>query len=110
MSPSAYVNQLNAAVAADAALAAKKESQSIKDARDRLTPLEERLGRLLATMPRDIQRQGLSLAVLQTSLRGRWRGSCHPGELGSALRKLGFQRRRQWRGESGFQALWFPRE
>jgi hypothetical protein len=26
--------------------------------------------------------------VLQASLRGRWRGLCHPGELGLALRKL----------------------
>ena len=109
MPPSAYINQLNAAVAEDAALAAKRNSQSIRDVRDRLTPLEDRLVRLLDTIPLELQRQGLSLTSIQTGLRGRWRGSCHPGELGSALRKLGFQRRRQWRSEAGFQALWFPR-
>jgi hypothetical protein len=28
------------------------------------------------------------------------------GELGTALRKLGFKRERRWHGGSGFQALW----
>jgi hypothetical protein len=42
-------------------------------------------------IPIEIQREGLSLASLQASLRGRSRGLCHPGELGTALRKLGFR-------------------
>ena len=36
----------------------------------------------------------------------RWADKYHPGELGFALRKLGFQRRRNWYGGGGFQALW----
>jgi hypothetical protein len=40
------------------------------------------------------------------SLRGRWRGNAHPGEVGAAVRKLGFERRRNWRGADGFRALW----
>ena len=72
----------------------------------RLTPLEDRLTRLLATIPIEMQREGLSLAALQTSLRGRRRGNCHPGELGAALRRLGFERRRDWSGVDGFRALW----
>ena len=106
---SAYVNQLNAAVAKDDALRAEQKRQITNAARDRLTPLEHRLARLLETIPVELQHQGLSLVSLQTSLRGRWRGSCHPGELGTALRKLSFQRKRQWRGAAGFQALWFLR-
>jgi hypothetical protein len=54
------------------------------------------VARSLKTVPAEIQREGLSLASLQASLRGRWRGNCHPGELGSALRKLGFTRQRRW--------------
>jgi hypothetical protein len=77
-------------------------------ARERLTPLEERLSRLLATIPSEIQREGLSLASLQASLWGRWRGNCHPGELGTALRKLGFTRQRRWHDEGCFRALWYP--
>ena len=76
-------------------------------ARDRLVPLEDRLRRLLQTIPIEFQREGLSLTALQSSLRGRWRGSCHPGELGAALRKLGFTRRRGWHDAEGFQARWF---
>ena len=77
-------------------------------ARDRLVPLDDRLRRLLQTIPVEIQQEGLSLTALQSSLRGRWRGSCHPGELGAALRKLGFTRKRCWHDAEGFQARWFP--
>ena len=65
MPPFAYVNQLNAAVAADPVLAAKRNSQSVRDVRDRLTLREDRLARLLETSPMELQRQSLSLASLQ---------------------------------------------
>jgi hypothetical protein len=104
---SAYIAALNAAAERDRAQRQEKERVAIQAVRDRLTPLEERLSRLLATIPIEIQREGLSLASLQASLRGRWRGNCHPGELGTALRKLGFTRRRQWSDGTGFRALWY---
>jgi hypothetical protein len=84
----------------------EKERAAAQTARERLTPLEDRLARLLATIPVEVQREGLSLASLQASLRGRWRGNVHPGELGSALRKLGFTRQRQWADDAGFRAVW----
>ena len=105
---SAYINQLNAAVERDRAQRAELERANLKAVRERLTPLEDRLSRLLATIPFEIQREGLSLSSLQASLRGRWRGNCHPGELGTALRKLGFTRQRRWDDVSGFRALWYP--
>jgi hypothetical protein len=105
---SAYIAALNAAVERDQAEREEKERVATQAVRERLTPLEERLSRLLATIPSEIQREGLSLASLQASLRGRWRGLCHPGELGSALRKLGFTRQRRWHDEGGFRALWYP--
>ncbi len=104
---SAYINALNAAVAIDQAQRAEKERAATQAVRERLTPLEERLSRLLATIPSGIQREGLSLSCLQASLRGRWRGNCHPGELGLALRKLGFTRQRRWHDGSGFCARWY---
>ena len=30
------------------------------------------------------------------------------GELGTALRKLGYKRERRWHGGAGFRALWYP--
>jgi hypothetical protein len=105
---SAYIQQLNAAVERDRAQHAEKERAATQAVRERLTPLEERLARLLATIPIEIQREGLSLTSLQASLRGRWRGNCHPGELGAALRRLSFKRERRWRADAGFCALWYP--
>ncbi len=94
-----YTRQLEAAQAAE-----------ITAARDRLVPLDVRLARLLATVPAEVQREGLSLPTLQTMLKGRRRGGCHPGELGTALRRLGWSRRRCWRGDGdgGFAARWHP--
>jgi hypothetical protein len=63
----------------------EKDRADIQAARERLTPIEERLARVLATIPIELQREGLSLPALQTSLRGRWRGNCHPGELGPVI-------------------------
>jgi hypothetical protein len=79
--------------------------------RERLTPLEDRLAKLLATIPAEIKSEGLSLPAIQTMLAGKWRGKCHPGELGVALRRLGYERRRNWAiGSESFSALWFLRE
>jgi hypothetical protein len=103
---SAYIRQLNEMVERDRAQRAERERDATQAVRERLTPLEERLSRLLATIPVEVQREGLSLASLQASLRGRWRGNCHPGELGTALRKLGFERERRWLDGAGFQAVW----
>jgi hypothetical protein len=108
---SAYIKELQAKVAAAQAEAearrAEQDRVNQQAARHRLTPLEDRLSRLLATIPLSIQREGVSLPTLQASLRGRWRGNVHPGELGTALRKLGFARERRWRDGAGFQALWY---
>ena len=104
---SAYIKSLIEGSAARAqAQRAEQEQAEAQAARERLVPLGERLARLLAAIPIEVQREGLSLTTLQASLRGRWRGHCHPGELGAALRKLGFKRRRRWRGGQGFRAFW----
>jgi hypothetical protein len=81
-------------------------------AKAKLAPLESRLARLLATIPREVQEEGLSLAALQAQLRARGRGHsrCHIGELGDACRRNGLVRRRRWRGDAGgFRALWYPK-
>jgi hypothetical protein len=107
---SAYINDLKARFARDEERAeqerAEKEYAHNNAVRERLTPLVERLRRLLDTLPGELQSEGLSLASLQRSLRGRSRENCHPGELGQALRQLGFKRERRWRGTESFKAVW----
>jgi hypothetical protein len=81
---------------------------SLAQWQERLTPLEDRLSRLLSTMPEEITAQGLVLDDIRRLLSGKWRGNCHPGELGAAFRKLGYQRRRNWSDATqSFNALWF---
>src|SRR5580700_6969059 len=95
----AYAKRWMAQVIADSEAQRAKELGQREDrarteakaARERLTPIDERLTRLLATIPVELQREGLSLPSLQASLRGRWRGNAHPGEIGRALRRLGFE-------------------
>ena len=80
-----------------------------KQWRERLTPLDARLAPILSEIPPEIQAEGLSLHTLQRFVKGRWRGCAHPGELGAALRRMGWSRTRLWRGNGiGFRALWFP--
>lgn len=85
------------------------KSQAKTEWAERLTPLEDRLSKLLTAIPHEVKEQGLSLSALRNMLAGKWRGKCHPGELGVALRKMGYQRRRNWsKGCQSFRALWFP--
>ena len=82
---------------------------SVAQWQERLTPLEVRLTKLLSTIPEEIAEQGFALNDLRRLLSGKWRGNCHPGELGAALRKLGYERRRNWSdGANSFNALWYP--
>ena len=111
MSP--YIAQLKAAAKADQDRQAKAHEVTraieAQAARDRLKPLDDRLARVLSAVPSVVQREGLSLTSVQVLLKGRSRGHAHPGELGTALRRLGWTRRRSWRrGDAGFVALWYP--
>lgn len=83
-------------------------NNEIESWKERLTPLEERLAKLLSSIPNEIKDEGLSLSKLRLMLSGKWRGKCHPGELGISLRKLGYQRKRNWSNSTqSFNALWF---
>jgi hypothetical protein len=104
----AYVNAMNAEFEPEQAKREEARKADHQIARDRLTPLNTRLEKLLSKIPIEIQNEGLSLNALQASLTGKWRGTCHPGELGTALRKLGFKRERRWSGDYGFRAMWYP--
>ena len=112
----AYLNVLTNEVEAqrirrEATRRAHAEAASVA-AREKLVPLDDRLARLLSTIPVEVQREGPSITALQAQLRARGRGHtrCHVGELGEALRRRGWARVRRWDGgTSGFQALWYPK-
>lgn len=107
---SAYIKGVQARLAAaHEAQHAEQERAAEQAAREKLVPLQVRVARLIETIPPAVQAEGLSLLALQAQLRARGRGHsrCHVGELGDALRKLGFTRERRWSGGvDGFQAVW----
>ncbi len=105
------VAETEATLAKDELARAEQARLNAQAARERLVPLAERLRRLLASVPPEVQAAGLSIMDLQVQLRARGRGHsrCHIGELGNAMRKLGFTRERRWGhggGAAGFQAVW----
>ena len=74
-----------------------------------LAPLHIRLERLLDTIPQSQKQEGLSLSELQSCLRGRKGRLPHIGEMGDAMRKLGWRRRRAWsKANSAFSSKWYP--
>lgn len=78
----------------------------------RRAPVELRVGAVLSAIPRSIARKGVPFSYIQGQLAGRSRGAltCGNAELGRALVRRGWQRRRTWerREKDGALTLWFP--
>jgi hypothetical protein len=88
---------------------AQPQANAVELQRAPLAPLDARLQRVLDQIPQSTQLEGLSLLDLQVRLRGRKGGLPHIGELGAAIRRLGWQRRRQWSDETtSFSSKWYP--
>ena len=104
-----YLNELNAHAAEHRA-----QDDAVKQAQAaRRTSLDDRLKHLLSTIPPEVQDEGLSIVEVQVMLRprGSEHSCCNAGQLGDALRRLGFVRERRWHdGRSSFRALWRKRQ
>jgi hypothetical protein len=112
---SAYVNSLNTLIERERAQRqAQRDEEARADAdaaREKFVPLDTRLARLLATIPPEVQAEGLAILDLQGRLRARGKGHyvCSISELGPALRRLGWRRVRSWsNGPEGSRTFWFP--
>lgn len=107
----------NLAADASAAIEAAAQAQCAEQAaqhtkwRERLTPLDQRLAKLLAEIPDAIKVGGLPLEALRGQLAGRYSQTARAADVAAALRKLGWTRTRCWRGDEspeGFRARWLP--
>ena len=88
---------------------AQPQANAVENQRAPLGPLDARLLRVLDQIPQSTQLEGLSLLDLLACLRGRKGGLPHIGELGAAIRRLGWQRRRAWSDETtSFSSKWYP--
>ena len=107
-----YLAELNAHAAEQRTQDAVKQAQAAAE-HDRRTSLDDRLKHLLSAIPPEVQDEGLSIVEVQVMLRprGSERSCCTAGQLGDALRRLGFERERRWRdGRTSFRALWRKRQ
>jgi hypothetical protein len=107
-----YISELNAHVEAQRAVTQAQQAAEAAAERD-TAQLDGKLKHLLSTIPIEVQREGLSIVELQTMLRprGSERSCATAGQLGDALRRLGFVRERRWHdGRSSFRALWRKRQ
>jgi hypothetical protein len=68
---SAYVQDLNRAVAMERAQHEEKKRADIEAKCERFVPLVERLRRVLSKVPLETQAEGISMASLEASLKGR---------------------------------------
>lgn len=110
---SAYIRSLEAMVKADQARHEERRREVARAeaaaAREKLIPLDARLAKLLATIPPEVQAEGLSLETLRRSLKGVGGRGAHCASLGDCLRRAGWVRERRWKaGAAGFTALWYP--
>lgn len=77
--------------------------------RARLTPLDTRLQKLLDEIPPEVRARGIRLPALIPLLAGRTRQHPAAGDVGQALRRIGYRRKRDWsNGDEGFPAVWYP--
>jgi hypothetical protein len=81
---------------------------ALAQAKTDFTPLDERLKKVLEELPPELIEAGVPLQAVCEKLRGRKHGHAHCGEVGAALRRAGFERRRDWteRATGGHRALW----
>jgi len=86
------------------------QPQSVADPDTPLTPLLQRLKKFIDNLPSEMRNQPQPIEFFRQGLRGRQTGrKAHAGELGAALRKLGYSRHRGWsKSDGGFRALWWP--
>ena len=77
--------------------------------------MDERVRRVIATLPPELRGQPLPLSYFIERMASKWRrgGQAHAGEVGGALTRLGWTRRRVWRSQTfhgRYPAVWFPPE
>lgn len=104
----AYITQWGADLKAQRKVAI--QPPPVADPETPLTPLVQRLKKFIENLPVELRAQPQPLEFFRQGLRGRQYGNnAHAGELGAALRKLGYTRRRGWcESDGGFRALWRP--
>lgn len=91
-------------------LAARRAAENTPTTEKRQTdmrPMHERVESVLRQLTPDELNAGIRLEWLCEQIAGKYRGCAQPRQIGAALRRLGFTRKRCWRGgDIGFRSTW----
>ena len=105
-------DEVKSARAAD--IEARREEKSAQGERRRLG-VDERVKRIVANLPDSLKGQPLQISFFRERMGAKWRpgGRAHAGEIGGALTRLGWSRRRVWKSDQfhgRYPAVWYPPE
>jgi len=104
-----HLRQLSETSENEAEQITKDLKQKIDLFREISSPLEDRLKRLIASIPESEQNKPRPLDWFRTRLRGVEGRGAHAGQLADVMRSIGWKRKRAWsERESGFNSLWYP--
>ena len=86
---------------------AEYQAKVAQEEADLARPMVERVRDAIAAMPPEDVASGIKLEQLARMIKGKYKGTAQPKEVGEALRQLGYTRVRSWRkSEEGFRSTW----
>lgn len=74
-----------------------------------LKPLTEQITELMLSLPPSQRNRPWSIVDLQGRLQGRYKDRPSLGNIGDALRALGWTQRREWTQDGGNRRVWLHR-
>ncbi len=86
--------------------------RNLREDRRRLG-IDERVKRILNNLPETMQGQPMQVAYFVERMGAKWKpgGRAHSGEIGGALTRLGWTRRRAWNSATfagRYPQVWYP--
>ena len=92
----------------EAAIRQQQSEQSLHIHRsNNLKPLTLQLEELMLSLPPSLCSRPWAMEDFLNRLEGRYRNRPHPANVGLALRKLGWVRRRDWSANGGGRRFWY---
>ena len=103
-----YIERLKAEIALRETEAASKLNVR-RDTLGNLKPLTEQITELMLSLPPAQRDRPWSIVDLQGRLQGRYKDHPSLGNIGEALRALGWTRQRDWTRNGGGRRVWLRR-
>lgn len=84
-------------------------SKAATGPQQRVVPLTEQINTLMRSLPPAQRDRPWSVAELAARLNGRFKARPSHGDVGVALRALGWTRTRDWSHDGGGRRVWCPK-